>query len=41
MNFSQRLGLFILIAISIAYVYFSFFNKDFEIPKFIQPNDYE
>ena len=41
MNFAQRLGLFILIAISVTYVYFSFFNKDFEIPKFIQPNEYE
>lgn len=28
MNFSQKLGLFILILISAAYVYFSFFNKD-------------
>ena len=28
MNFSQRLGLFILIAISIAYVYFSFFKLE-------------
>ncbi len=28
MNFSQRLGLFILIVISVAYVYFSFFSKD-------------
>ena len=28
MNFSQKLGLFILIVISVAYVYFSFFNKD-------------
>lgn len=28
MNFSQKLGLFILIAISVAYVYFSFFNTD-------------
>ena len=27
MNFSQRLGLLILIIISVAYVYFSFFNK--------------
>lgn len=34
MNFSQRLGLFILIAISISYVYFSFFaDKKFEIPE--------
>ena len=35
MNFSQRLGLFILIAISVAYVYFSFFyNKDFGFKNF-------
>ena len=34
MNFSQKLGLFILIVISVAYVYFSFFNKDFEMPQF-------
>ncbi len=34
MNFSQRLGLFVLIAISVAYVYFSFFNKDFQVPEF-------
>lgn len=32
MNFSQRLGLFILIIISVLYVYFSFFNKDFSFP---------
>ena len=34
MNFSQKLGLFILIIISIAYVYLSFFGKDFKIPDF-------
>ena len=34
MNFSQRLGLFILIAISVAYIYFNFFNKDFKMPDF-------
>ena len=28
MNFSQKLGLFILILISAAYIYFSFFNKN-------------
>ena len=42
MNFSQRLGLFILILISIAYVYFSFFNKDFkasDIKKNISDNE--
>ena len=32
MNFSQRLGLLILIIISVAYVYFSFFNKEFNFP---------
>ena len=30
MNFSQKLGLFILIAISATYIYFSFFNKEFK-----------
>lgn len=40
MNFSQKLGLFILIVISVAYVYFSFFNKDFEMPDFnLQKNN--
>lgn len=42
MNFSQRLGLFILILISIAYVYFSFFNKDYktsDIKKNISDNE--
>ena len=34
MNFSQRLGLFILILISVAYVYFTFLNKDFKMPEF-------
>ena len=29
MNFSQRFGLIVLILISISYVYFSFFNKDY------------
>ncbi len=39
MNFSQKLGLFILIIISATYVYFSFFNKNFQIPDFdIQKN---
>lgn len=33
MNFSQKLGLFILILISVFYVYISFFNKDFKIPE--------
>lgn len=32
MNFSQRLGLFILIAITVAYVYFSFFNGEVKLP---------
>lgn len=39
MNFSQRLGLFILIVISLAYVYFSFFNKDFKLPEFNRQGD--
>lgn len=39
MNFSQKLGLFILILISLAYVYFSFFNKDFEFPEFKGNNE--
>ena len=34
MNFNQRLGLFILILISVVYVYFSFFAKDFKFPEF-------
>jgi len=44
MNFSQRLGLIVLVAISFAYVYFSFFSKDIKIPKFsdnqIEKNTY-
>lgn len=39
MNFSQKLGLFILIVISLAYVYFSFFNKDFKLPEFNRPEE--
>ncbi len=34
MNFSQKLGLFILIVISVLYVYISFFNKDFKLPEY-------
>lgn len=41
MNFSQRLGLFILIVISVAYVYFSFFSKDFRLPEFKHPQGEE
>lgn len=38
MNFSQKLGLFFLIVISVVYVYFSFFNKEgFHFP--IKPNE--
>ena len=38
MNFSQKLGIFCLIVITVAYVYFSFFNKDgFHLPQ----NNYE
>lgn len=36
MNASQKLGLFILIAITVIYIYFSFFNQnsvDFQLPK--------
>jgi spore germination protein GerM len=33
MNFAQRLGLFILILISVVYVYFSFFNHEFKFPE--------
>lgn len=34
MNFSQKLGLFILIVISVLYVYISFFGKDFKLPEY-------
>lgn len=37
MNFSQRLGLFILILISIIYVYSSFFGENFKMPEFKFP----
>ena len=33
MNSSQKLGMFLLIVISITYVYFSFFGKDFKFPQ--------
>lgn len=36
MNFSQRLGLFILILITIAYVYFSYIDKKIEFPNTIK-----
>lgn len=39
MNFSQRLGLFVLIAISVAYVYFSFFNQEIKMPNFSQEEE--
>lgn len=39
MNFSQRLGLFVLIAISVAYLYFSFFNQEIKIPNFSQEEE--
>ena len=32
MNFSQRFGLFILIVITVAYIYFSYFNNGINIP---------
>lgn len=34
MNFSQRFGLFILIVITVLYVYFSFFHKELKMPDF-------
>ena len=34
MNWSQKFGLFILILISVLYIYFSFFGKDFQFPSF-------
>jgi len=37
MNFSQKLGLFVLILISVLYIYFSFFAKDFKFPDFRKP----
>ena len=38
MNFAQKLVLLILITISIAFVYFSYFKEDFEFPKFSHNN---
>lgn len=34
MNFSQKTGIFILMVISLLYVYFSFFSRDFKFPDF-------
>ena len=34
MNSSQKFGLFLLIIITAAYVYFAFFCKDFKLPEF-------
>lgn len=34
MNSSQKLGLFVFIAISVIFVYLSFFGKDFKMPDF-------
>jgi len=39
MNFSQRLGLLILISISIAYVYFSFFNNNSALSEFTKRSE--
>lgn len=39
MNFSQKLGLGILIIISVLYVYFSFYGKDFKLPDFNKKQD--
>ena len=33
MNFSQRFGLFVLIIITVLYVYFSFFHEGFKMPE--------
>ena len=41
MNFSQRLGLSILILISVLYIYFSFFNNEFKLPEFRPSNTEE
>ena len=37
MNFSQKLGLLILILITVAYIYFSFFSKELNIKDFNTP----
>lgn len=39
MNFSQRFGLFILIAITVAYIYFTYFDKDFSFINSIQKEE--
>jgi len=41
MNSSQKIGLFILVAISIVYIYFSFFSKDFKLTDFFQKEETE
>ena len=39
MNFSQKLGLFILILITVLYVYLSFFNKDFDFKNIMKDRE--
>ena len=39
MNFSQKLGLFILILISLTYLYISFFNKNISLPEISFPKE--
>ena len=39
MNFSQKLGLFILILISAVYIYFSFFNDNSNLADFKSMNE--
>lgn len=41
MNFSQRFGLFILIVISVLYVYFTFFNKEIKISEFNNKEEHQ
>lgn len=39
MNFSQKFGLFILIVITVVYVYFSFLDNGFKLPEFGKNNE--
>ena len=41
MNFSQRFGLFILILISLVYVYTSFFGKNISLPNFDKKQEHK
>lgn len=38
MNSSQKLGIFLLIVISVVYIYLAFFGKDFKLPDFKRNN---